>query len=175
MTKPAEELREVTKLVLYGWGYPALFEKPNGDRFQNRIVKFPPNASPMIEGASSEALDRVSSNLKIVRKRYRNLIKSQPETSNPVWVWVDTPKQLSGQEILKYREQFEQWVETVKGHGNWSDRLLGSILFKDSILHPSIHRFYRSFAQQPAKDWRRNAIVLVTLVTLMLVMMRVQS
>lgn len=175
MTKPDEELKEVTKLVLYGWGYPALFEKPNGDRFQNRLVIFPPDALPVIEGASQEALNGVQPNLKIVKKRYRKLLKEQSENLNPVWVWVDTPKQLSGQEILRYRQQFEQWVETVKGRGNWSDRLLSSILVQDSILHPSIHQFYHLFAPQQTKGWKRNAIVLVTLFTLMLVMMRVQS
>jgi len=169
MTKPEDELQQVTKLVLYGWGYPTLFEKPNGDRFQNRLVNFPSDAAPVIEGASQEALDGVRSHLNLIGRRYRDLLNTESTHLNPIWVWVDTPKHLSGSEILKYREQFEQWLEDVKADGdwneNWVDRFRRSSLIKlvpdQLVTHLSTDSSYPSTI-----NWKQKAIVFAIFATL---------
>lgn len=158
MPSPNEELKEVTKLVLYGWGYPSLFSQPNGDRFQNRLVGFPPNAAPTIAGADQVALKNVLSRLKIIKQRHRDLLKRAPSDLNPVWVWVDTPKQLSYPEKLAYREQFENWIENTKANDSWNDRLLNSDLWM------------RFNSQAPIKGWRRKTIAAVILAILTLAM-----
>lgn len=126
MSKSHEELKEATKLVLYGWGYPALFNKPNGDRFQNRLVSFSFKTAPTIAGTSQETLSSVLSRLQVVKNRYRNELRQEASGLNPVWIWVDAPKELSYQERLHYREQFETWVETTRTKPAFVDRLLNS-------------------------------------------------
>lgn len=163
MLKTHEELKEITTLVLYGWGYPALFSKPNGDRLQNRLVSFPPHAAPTIAGASQESLKRVHSKLKLVRQRHRQLLQLQASDPNPVWVWVDAPQQLSYREMLDYREQFENWVEQTQVNSSWSDRWIDLDLLDYLITH-------RVFAH-----WRRNAIVVAIFMVMTLVMIGVQQ
>lgn len=157
-----EELKQVTKLVLYGWGYPDLFSQPNGDRFQNRLVSFPPDAAPTIAGANQTALKDVRSRLKIVKKRHRELLKSEPSNINPVWVWVDTPKQLSYLERLAYREQFEHWLETTQANDRWNDRWLNSDLLVRLKIQTSV------------TSWKRKAVTIVILAVIILAMIGVQ-
>lgn len=157
-----EELKQVTKLVLYGWGYPDLFSQPNGDRFQNRLVSFPPNAAPTIAGANQTALKDVRSRLKIVKKRHQALLKSVPSNINPVWVWVDTPRQLSYLERLAYREQFESWLETTEANNRWND------------LWFNLNFLPRLKTQASIMDWKRKAIALVILTGIALVIIGVQ-
>lgn len=108
------ELREVTKLVLYGWGYPALFNCPKGSRLQNRLVSFPVNAAPAIAGVNEETFRGVLTRLELVGEQYLDFLKTKYLGSNPAWIWVETPENLSIDEILTYRKQFEEWAERVK-------------------------------------------------------------
>jgi hypothetical protein len=162
MTRPTEDLKQVTKFVLYGWGYPALFAQPNGDRFQNRLVTFPANAAPVIAGANQEALSQVQSKLKIVQRRYRRFLRQQSTPPNPVWVWVDTPHQLTFQEMLAYREQFADWVEQTGANQSWSDRLLNSDLLANFTT------------QWHIQSWKRKVMALVVLTALTFAVMYVQ-
>ncbi|MBD3884698.1 hypothetical protein IFO70_23455 [Phormidium tenue FACHB-886] len=108
------ELREVTKLVLYGWGYPTLFNCPNGNRLQNRLVSFPVTGAPAIAGVNKEAFGGVLSRLEMVGEQYLDFLKAKYLGVNPAWIWVDTPESLSADEILTYRKQFEEWAERIK-------------------------------------------------------------
>lgn len=179
MMKPEDELRQVTKLVLYGWGYPTLFEKPDGDRFQNRLVIFPSNRLPVIEGASQEGLDGVLSHLNLVKKRYRDLLKAEPANLNPVWVWVDAPNHLSGSEILKYREQFEHWLEDVEVNDpwneNWYDRFCHSSFLIKLIPDQFATYFLTNLSNFATQSWKQIAIVFAVFAALTLVMLRMQS
>lgn len=153
MLKPDEELREATKLVLYGWGYPALFNAPNGDRLQNRLVLFRADASPGIQGASQEALCNVLPRLKLIKKRYLDFLKANYSDVNPLWVWVDTPENLSINEILQYREQFDAWVEHNKVYiesNRWT-QAIESILNRWQTLH-----------------WKQTTIAIMALLTITL-------
>lgn len=178
MTKPEDELRQVTALVLYGWGYPALFERPDGDRFQNRLVNFLPDAVPVIEGASQEALDSVLSHLNLIRKRYRDLLKAESTYSNPVWVWVDTPRHLSGSEILKCREQFEQWSEEAREDRYWDENWYAQSRYLSFFVKLIPDQFRTelatSFSFFSTQSWRQKAIVLAVFASLMLVILRGQ-
>lgn len=114
MSKLNAEMNEATKLVLYGWGYPDLFNRPDGKQLQNRLVMFPLNTSPAIEGAPGAVLNRVLSRLEMIKAAYLEGLKTQHSGINPAWVWVDTPEPLSDDEILGYRTQFEDWTERIQ-------------------------------------------------------------
>lgn len=173
MTQPAEDLKTVTKLVLYGWGYPTLFDKPNGDRLQNRLVIFPPNAPPVIEGARKEIFVGVWPRLERVREHYLDLLQSQELGKNPLWVWVDTPKTLSMQEILAYRQQFAQWEEQIQAkaelaQSSRSARYLEAISARLRRWQAPF-RLLVALLRWPLHHWKQTAIALALLTTITLV------
>lgn len=156
------ELREVTKLVLYGWGYPTLFNCPNGTRLRNRLVSFPLNASPVIQGTSKQTHDSVLSRLEFVAEQYLDCLRTNLGT-NPVWIWVDTPESLSSEEILTYRKQFEEWVRQITGASSRDDGPTESIAPVD--LAKKLWRHLLS------NRWQRAAIVIFVFTAITLTMM----
>ncbi|HEY9639658.1 MAG TPA: hypothetical protein V6C57_04200 [Coleofasciculaceae cyanobacterium] len=113
MSHPHTEITEVTKLVLYGWGYPALFNSRAGIPLQNRLVKFSAKSLPVIEAASQDAFLVVLPKLEMIRKTYVDRLTSSDASTQPLWVWVDTPERLSSHEILNYQKKFADWAEAV--------------------------------------------------------------
>lgn len=181
MTQPVEDLKTVTRLVLYGWGYPTLFQKPNGDRLQNRLVIFPLHAPPVIEGAKKEIFPGVWSRLERVRDYHLDLLQSQEPGKNPLWVWVDTPKTLSIHDILDYRQQFEQWEERIQAEAKVKNRSRFT-LYREAISSrlsrwhspwpkpiAASFSFLIALLRWPLNHWKRAAIAIAVLTTLTLV------
>lgn len=106
------EITEVTKLVLYGWGYPDLFNSQTGTPLQNRLVKFSDKALPVIEAAGQDTFMVVLPKLETIRRTYLDRL-NQEASIQPLWVWIERPKRLSSSEIINYQKKFEDWVERV--------------------------------------------------------------
>jgi hypothetical protein len=172
MPTPNTEMTEVTKLVLYGWGYPDLFNSQAGTPLQNRLVKFSVKALPVIEAASQDALLQILPKLEMIRSTYLDRLNQQDAGIQPLWVWVDRPERLSSSEIMSHRKKFEDWVETVAIPT--ADRIQGS-----SSL---VARFLTKFQVQPLQSsltrwfiagWKQRAIAIAIGAAIVLVVIRV--
>ncbi|GAB4379439.1 MAG: hypothetical protein Kow00121_33600 [Elainellaceae cyanobacterium] len=108
-----ENLKAVTTLVLYGWGYPALFNHTSGNRLQNRLVRFSVHTAPTIAGANQVDLQQVLPKLKLVQKHHRSYLKQQLSgNTNPcLFISVTTPATLPEAAQLEARQQFAEWLE----------------------------------------------------------------
>jgi hypothetical protein len=175
------EITEVTKLVLYGWGYPDLFNSQTGKPLQNRLVKFSAQALPVIEAAGQDTFMVVLPKLEMIRRTYLNRL-NQEAGSQPLWVWIERPKRLSSSEIINYQKKFEDWVERVaapKLDRLQLDRLQSRpLIAKFSAKFPT--KFSARIQAQPLQDrltrwflesWRIRvvAIAVIAAITLSLI------
>lgn len=139
-----EEMKSLTQLVLYGWGYPMVFNHPiTNHPFQNRLVRFSLQDSPSIEGISQLELRKFLPKLVMIQENYLDFLeRKQSESKNPyVFISVDTPKPLLTQEQINLRKQFEDWAKTKTAYpnsGNWQTEFH---FWTDDIKHLKTHRF----------------------------------
>ncbi len=161
MTSAAEELKEVTKLVLYGWGYPALFRTSEGELLQNRMVRFPLDAAPAIEGANKAAFRPIRGKLELVKANYLDTITHHSGV-NPFWVWVDTPN-LSEEEIVDYQQQFMVWAN----QRGLTDAAVNRVApdWSQFVL-PSIHTLTTQ-ALKAASYWKQTVLAIGLILALL--------
>jgi hypothetical protein len=154
MTSATEELKEVTKLVLYGWGYPAMFSTSEGQPLQNRMVRFPLNAAPAIEGVNQTMFRPICAKLELVKANYLDTI-TKHSGINPFWVWIDTPD-LTEEEIVNYQQQFMVWA-TQRG---LTDKEVNSVTWDWRQFVPqSIDRFTRQ-PLKTANRWKQTILAI---------------
>ncbi|WP_416674261.1 hypothetical protein [Egbenema bharatensis] len=154
MISATEELKEVTKLVLYGWGYPAMFSTSEGQPLQNRMVRFPLDAAPAIEGVNPSAFRPIRARLELVKANYLETITNHSGI-NPVWVWIDTPD-LTEEEIVNYQQQFMVWA-TQRG---LTDEEVNSVAWDWRQFVPQL---IDRFTRQPLKTanaWKRTVLAI---------------
>lgn len=165
MISPNEELKEVTKLVLYGWGYPALFRTSDGQPMQNRIVRFPLHTAPAIEGANPVTFRTVCPKLELVKANYLETITHKTPGVNPLLIWVDTPKSLSDDEIVNYQQQFMVWA-THRGLTDKEVNRVAPIDWKQFI--PLITHSPIAQALKPTIHWKQIALAIGLVIVLLL-------
>jgi hypothetical protein len=165
MISPTEELKEVTKLVLYGWGYPALFTTSDGELLQNRMVQFPLFAKPAIEGANKAAFRVVRPKLELVKANYLEIITQKTFGVNPLWIWVDTPKNLTEEEILNYQQQFMVWA-TQRGLSDQEVNRIAPIDWRQFISPVTQYPIAQIF--KITTLWKQVTIAIGLIITLLL-------
>jgi hypothetical protein len=175
MSHPHTEMTEVTKLVLYGWGYPDLFNSQAGTLLQNRLVKFPAQALPMIEAANQATFLLILPKLEMIRTAYLDRLNPQDTGMQPLWIWVDRPEQLSSSEVMNYRKKFADWEQTVAPAKN--DQVLGDRSFateglaKFPVQFP-VHLWQNILTHWQSANWRQRAIVLTVIVAVTLAVIK---
>lgn len=121
LDRELEEMKSLTQLVLYGWGYPRLFNHPiTNNPFQNRLVRFSLHEAPSIEGISPSEFRKIRHQLVLIQENYRDfLARKQSESKNPyVFISVDAPNLSQIQEQHIVRKQFEDWAKTNPIHSH---------------------------------------------------------